>query len=395
MATKRFRLGWLLTKALVFLATVCFSSDIGQAGTIFRAFGSATTPMASDFPVAMNSHPTQVGYSLVWNSSENKVFRDTFRFECGQDQRLIAAHFEIRMQKISVGDGGDNDSLTIYVNGKKYGLTIWGVNNASWNNSPAGLEDTFGFDLNNVWGVNAGPGTATVTQNDFAPTNSMLADLQIGSRVSFLVQDDSNVVYAKLDFTCETIFVPNPTIPNEVLETSSCCPPWNAAILQKYLFYKGQGSAAAPYALKFDPSVAFLSAAQNYVNYIHGINAALTNLNIEFQVYEQGFIPLPFGTNGIAVGPVSGMGFIASGSAPALHTNYNSNTPRIFPGTSLPGTYITPSSYPFQPNRWYLVHTGMWTDSIGFFDKALCSNNDILVRAKTVGGSVTLQFKKP
>jgi hypothetical protein len=392
---KRFRGSWSLAKALVFLVAVCFSSDLSQAATIYRTFGNATTPTASDFPVAMNNHPTQVGYSMVWDSSENKVFRDTFRFGCGLDQRLTGAHFEIKMQKISVGNGGDNDSLAIYANGKKYELTIWGVNNLSWNNSPAGLVDTFGFDLNSVWGVNAGPGTATVTQNDFAPTNSMLADLQIGSRLSFFVQDDTNVIFAKLDFTCETIVVPNPIIPNEILETSSCCPPWNAALLQKYLLYKGQGSASAPYALKFEPTVAFLSAAQNYMNYIHGTNAALTNLNIEFQVYYQGFTPLPSGTNGIAVGPVSGMGFTAGSSAPILHTNYNSNTPRIFPGTSLPGTYISPSSYPFQPNLWYLVHTGMWTDHVDFFDKALCSNNDILVRAMTVGGSVKLQFKKP
>lgn len=170
-------------------------------------------------------------------------------------------------------------------------------------------------------------------------------------------------------------------------EVDPCCPPWNPQTLIDSLQYVGSGSIGAPYTLKLAPSPATTQSIQLYLNYIHSINASLTALQIEFQLYDQGngANPLPPGNNGAGVGPVSGMGFSANSTSVNYHTSY-ATTSTVYVGTATPGTSTTPSSYPMQVGKWYLVHTGMWTDAGKFFpDK--CANNDVYVRIQALRGA--------
>jgi hypothetical protein len=123
-----------------------------------------------------------------------------------------------------------------------------------------------------------------------------------------------------------------------------------------------------------------IASLQAYLNYIHTTNPALTKLTIEFQLYDQGPPALPPGHNGTPVGPVSGMVLTANSSTVVFHTNYNTNTPAIYTGVSTPGTSTTPSSYPMQIGRKYMIHTGMWTDQGNFFDSKLCANVDAFIQ---------------
>jgi hypothetical protein len=166
-----------------------------------------------------------------------------------------------------------------------------------------------------------------------------------------------------------------------------CCPPWNPQILIDSLQYVGSGSIGAPYTLKLVPSSATINSLRLYLNYIHSTNAALTALQIEFQLYDQGNGANPYtnGYNGIGVGPVSGMGFNANNTVVRYHTGY-ANTSTVYVGTATPGTSTSPSSYPMQVGKWYFVHTGMWTDAGKFFpDK--CANNDAYVRIQALRGA--------
>lgn len=170
-------------------------------------------------------------------------------------------------------------------------------------------------------------------------------------------------------------------------EVDPCCPPWNPQTLIDSLQYVGSGSIGAPYTLKLAPSPTTIQSIQLYLNYIHSVNASLTALQIELQLYDQGngANHLPLGNNGTGVGPVSGMGFSANNTSVNYHTSY-ATTSTVYVGTATPGTSTTPSSYPMQVGKWYLVHTGMWTDTGKFFpDK--CANNDAYVRIQALQGA--------
>ena len=172
-------------------------------------------------------------------------------------------------------------------------------------------------------------------------------------------------------------------------DVDPCCPPWNPQILSESLQYVGSGSILAPYTLRFAPSPATIQSLKLYLDYIHSINASLIALQVEFQLYDQGNGVLPATTYGPAVGPVSGMGLSAKTTLVNHHTGYAA-TPLVYVGTATPGTSTTPSSYPMKVGRWYLVHTGIWTDTVKFFpDK--CANNDVFIRVQVLPGAKSAQ----
>jgi hypothetical protein len=341
------------------------------AATVSRNPSTATTPNAADFPATYNNHPFQVGYSAstTVDSGDNHMFRDTIPIICEKGQRVAGASLSFMLVKIRNGaNAGDNDSLNFWVNGqKKYELNVGKA-------ATPGIPAMISLDLGALPPINQGPNTVTATYSSL-PNLSMIPDIRASQRLSIGIQDDTDINFATVNYTCEKDpdFVPEP------IPADPCCPPWNSTNLANSLQYVGSGPISAPYTLKFTPSPGLIAALQGYLNYIHLTNSSLTDLLIEFQLYDQGVSGFPPG-NGTAVGPVSGMKLTANSTSVQLHTNYNTNTPAIFTGVSTPGTSTTPSSYPMQVGRWYLVHTGMWTDKIAFFDKAKCANVDVKMR---------------
>jgi hypothetical protein len=285
---------------------------------------------------------------------------------------VTGVDFTIRVMKLrDGGSAGDNDTLNFWVNGqRKYEFDIGAA-------ATTGAPVTISLVLGSLPPVGTGPNTITAVHNGLGGSQSLIPDIRATGRLSFAVQDDTNVNYAIVDYSCEN----DPDyVPPTPIAVNPCCPPWNPALLASSLQYVGSGSIGAPYTLKFVPSAQLIASLQAYLNYIHITNPSLTKLNIQFQLYDQGPTGLPPGVNGTAVGPVAGMTLTANSTSVVLHTNYNTNTPAIFTGVSTPGTSTTPSSYPMQVGRTFMVHTGMWTDQGPFFDSAMCANVDVFVQ---------------
>lgn len=381
---------WIVAACAVFFA-VCQASVV-QAASITRNSTTPRTPYAGDFPATYNTHPSQIGYvaKTTANSARNHMFLDSIPVACEKGKRLTALGMTFVLVKISKGgSNGDNDTLNFWVNGiRKYEFNVGAA-------AQVLIPSTITINLGNLPAVGTSLATIKATYSSYSSNPiSMIADVQATGRLSFAIQDDTNISSATVNYTCEA---DSGVSPGEPIAVNPCCPPWNPTLLGKSLVYVGSGSIADPYTLKFVPSPALITALQSYLNYINSTNSAITKLNIEFQLYDQGN-GLPPGNNGTAVGPVSGMTLTANASNVQLHTNYNINTPAIFTGVSTPGTISTPSSYPMQVGTKYMVHTGMWTDSVPFFDKATCAENDVFVRinfqkaARDAGASAVLEM---
>lgn len=361
--------------AISVLLLVLTQGAVASATTITRDTNTASTPNGIDFSPAYNNHPSQVGYrfNVPVNTGFDVMFRDTIPIVCGTGQRVAGAGFTINLVKLRDNQsGGDNDTLNFWVNGQnKYEFNIGQA-------ATLAATATVSFTLGALPAIGTGPNTFTAVNTSLpGPPLSLIADMRATQRLSFAVQDDTSVESVTVDYSCEN----DPDyVPPSPMAVNPCCPPWNPTLLGSSLQYVGSGSIGAPYTLKFVPSAQLISALQAYLDYIHSTNPSLTKLNIQFQLYDQGPSGLPPGVNGAAVGPVAGMTLTANSTGVLLHTNYNTNTPAIFTGVSTPGTSTTPSSYPMQVGRKYMVHTGMWTDQGDFFDKLMCSNVDVFVQ---------------
>lgn len=352
-------------------------STAASAATTTRDTNTGSSPNSADFPASYNNHSSQVSYrpNTAINVGENTMFRETIPVDCGTGQRLAGIGFTFRLMKLSKGKSrGDNDTMNFWSNGQnKYEFNIGAA-------AKVGQPVVLSVDLGALPPIGAGPNTLTAVSTSLGNSPSMIQDIRATKRFSFAVQDDTNINYVSIDYRCEADpdFVP-PTPPTPI-GVDPCCPPWNRTLLENSLQYVGSGSIGSPYTLRFAPSPALIASLQAYLNYIHTTNPALTKLNIEFQLYDQGPPALPPGHNGTAVGPVSGMVLTANSTNVVFHTNYNVNTPAIYTGVSTPGTITTPSSYPMQVGRKFMMHTGMWTDQGAFFDSKLCANVDAFIQ---------------
>lgn len=361
--------------ALAALLLALFQGSTASAATITRDTNTGSTPTSSDFSPAYNNHPSQVSYrhNTAINVGEDTMFRETIPIVCDKGQRVADIGFEIRLMKLRDGNGaGDNDTLNFWVNGQnKYEFNIGAA-------ATVGAPVTISMTLGSLPPIGSGPNTFTAVHTTLPGTSpSLIPDIRITQRLSFAVQDDTNINYATVNYRCEN----DPDyVPPSPMSVNPCCPPWNPALLKSALKYVGSGAIGDPYTLKFAPSAQLIGALQAYLDYIHSTNPALTKLNIQFQLYDQGPSGLPPGVNGTAVGPVAGMTLTANSTSVLLHTNYNTNTPAIFAGVSTPGTSTTPSSYPMQVGTKYMFHTGMWTDQGDFFDQSMCANVDVFVQ---------------
>jgi hypothetical protein len=141
-----------------------------------------------------------------------------------------------------------------------------------------------------------------------------------------------------------------------------CCPPWNTTTLQESLFYQGTAGIAAPYTLRFQPATLLSNQMQSYINYLNTVNAAITQITIEFRLHDAGTGATPVGGAQLGVSHyITWQSGLTTGGFPA---------PAFFSGT--PETMVI--------NHWYIVHTGIYLENNQRFFGDACANNDVAVR---------------
>jgi hypothetical protein len=142
----------------------------------------ATTPVLSDFSAVFANHPTKIGYGP---SKSNGMFLETFRTQCPAGSKVSAANFSITVQR-GQGDSG-NDGLAFWDN------QVAAFSTHIWGNEPQNATKTLSYNLASLPAVGApvlannGMGLGLVGDGDF----------------SFSVQDDTSVLSATLEYSCE------------------------------------------------------------------------------------------------------------------------------------------------------------------------------------------------
>jgi hypothetical protein len=165
-------------------------------------------------------------------------------------------------------------------------------------------------------------------------------------------------------------------------DVDACCPPWNTNLLADTLVYQGSGSISAPYTLKFQPSSAFDSQMQTYIDYLHSRNSNITEITIAWRLHDQ-------------TGITTGWGPQISPTAYTKWTAGGNGNPAIWPTTG----FFTPPAYPafpMQVGRSYAVTTGMYLEKREHFFPDTCANVTIFVRIQvttaTPRGGPVLEF---
>ncbi len=183
------------------------------------------------------------------------------------------------------------------------------------------------------------------------------------------------------DWKATAVFsVPGGSIDPKVLIGSSkdcaslinpCCPPWNQDRLAEMMFYQGSGSIAAPYTLKFQPTAAFKSQMQAYIDYLHSINPAINAITIDWRLHDQGTGAAP----SVPLGPQVDV------TAFTTWTNGGNGDPAV---TGDPSFFSTPQPYPLVIGTWYRVHTGIYLENAQVFFGDNCAENEIWVRVQVL-----------
>jgi hypothetical protein len=206
-----------------------------------------------------------------------------------------------------------------------------------------------------------GPLVGTTNHVNLAGGNSKLDPW---TNVSFSVpitafQTYSFVVYMDNQLNFDNAFVRYDT---DCPAPDPCCPPWNASALEEMMIYQGTGGISAPYTLRFQPAPAFNSQMQAYIDYVHLLNPAATQITMEFRLHDGGNGTAPFMGTLLGVPHyITWQAGLSSGPFPA---------PSFFSGP--PETMVV--------NHWYYVHTGIYLENGQQFFPASCANNDIGVR---------------
>jgi hypothetical protein len=160
--------------------------------------------------------------------------------------------------------------------------------------------------------------------------------------------------------------------------TNPCCPPSSRDQLADLLFYQGSGSISAPYTLKFQPTAAFKSKMQAYIDYLHTLNPAMQAITIDWKLYDQGTGTSP----ATPPGPQVGVTARTTWSSPGTGNPVITGDPTFF---------SQPTAYPMVVGTWYRVQTAVHLENGQAFFPDLCTNNEIWVRIqveKDARGSV-------
>ena len=239
------------------------------------------------------------------------------------------------------------------------GLTVIGgvIQNVA-TASPPGTNTGFGnFRLNSALPLVGGRPTLTlaVSQNFNDEISIGLAYRMGGGRPDVI------------DGTADAVDHVN--LPHLVVPPDPCCPPWTEQTLQDSLAYFNTGSIASPYTLRWQPPSSLNAQMQAYINYLHAVDPAITNITIAFGVFQAGSGTAPV-SGGAQVGGTGGTRLVtwtAGASAPTVPSNF-------FPAAIM------------QPGVWYTVGTTIFLNDGNSFFPETCDQNAISVRVQVVPG---------
>lgn len=284
------------------------------------------------------------GYSYVdsfclgcaGNSTGHASF-NSVQSACGEGKIC----FDYTVPRLPNGTTGKvNLSLALYQNGALATTLTSGDLTASgtycFTNVLSGLNSSVGYD----W-------KATAT---FSVTGASIAPLEIGKAGEGFVAGNNN------DCTPPV----NP-----------CCPPWNRDRLAEMMFYQGSGSIAAPYTLKFQPTAAFKSQMQAYVDYLQSVKPAIQAITIDWRLHDQG----------TGAAPNTGLGPQVGVTAYTTWTAGGNGNPAV---AGDPNFFSLPLPYPMVIGTWYLVHTGIYLENGQTFFPETCAVNEIWVRVQVL-----------
>ena len=246
--------------------------------------------------------------------------------------------------------GKANLALVVYQNGTVVKTLTSGELTTSgtycFTNALSGLNPSLGYD----WKATA----------SFSVAGASISSLEIGKAGEGFVPGNNN------DCT--------PSI-------NPCCPPWNRDRLAEMMFYQGSGSIAAPYTLKFQPTAAFKSQMQAYINYLKSVNPAINAITIDWRLHDQGAGATPT----VPLGPQVDV------TAYTTWTSGGNGNPAV---SGDPNFFSSPQPYPMVIGTWYRVHTGIYLENGQVFFGDSCAVNEIWVRVQVLkkGGQPTLEF---
>lgn len=200
------------------------------------------------------------------------------------------------------------------------------------------------------------------------------APITAGTTYSFVVDMDNNMNFDN-GFAIYLVNCPADTPPT----ADPCCPPWNSTFLQDMLVYQGSGGISAPFTLAFQPTAAFTSQIQAYIDYLHTLNPSLLQITIAFRLHDGGAGANP--VTGAQIGTTHFLGWVAN-SAPV-------GTPNFF--TNPPETMVV--------NRWYRIVTGIFLNNNQTFFPSRCADDHLDVRLQVQKssfgrGTAVLQYRK-
>ena len=249
--------------------------------------------------------------------------------------------FDYTVPRLPNGTTGKaNLTLAVYQNGALVNTLTSGDLTTSgtycFTNALSGLTPSVGYD----WKATA----------VFAVTGASIAPIEIGKAGEGFVAGNNN------DCTPPV----NP-----------CCPPWNVDRLAEMLFYQGSGSISAPYTLKFQPTPAFKSQMQSYIDYLHSVNPAINAITIDWRLHDQGTGATP----STPLGPQVDVTAYATWSSPGNGNPAVSGDPSFF---------SIPQQYPMVIGTWYRVHTGIYLENGQVFFGDNCAVNEIWVRVQVL-----------
>lgn len=341
-----------ITFQQIALATAILAiSTLAMANTVSRDQSTGSTPNISDFPATFNGHPKQVTYTsnTTVNSGGDHMFRDTIPVVCPLRTHLVSLGFSFTITKISDGkNAGDNDHMAFWFNGvKKYELNVGKA-------AKAGQTVSYSLHTSNMPPVGTGPNTLTATYSAYPQPISLLADIAANQRLSFSVQDDTNVNAASVTFSCEQDPPPPPTGP-----MTTCCPPiFGQKMDNMFRVHQLPGKGLNDtYGLAFMPPAALDTQMKAFAIYAgmfapNGWTANSVLLNAEMKKLNIPSNSTP-SINHFALGTTVSNGTLRGWWATTPSNVWNGSSGTPFDQMFNDGKTVSPNH--MQPNTWYMV----------------------------------------
>ena len=187
---------------------------------------------------------------------------------------------------------------------------------------------------------------------------SFTATLAASRTYSFVVYMDNNLNFDNGFVTYVDHCLPDP-----------CCPPWSLSTLEESLLPKSSDVSSpvvgAAFTLLFKPTAAVSGAMQAYINYLNLVNPAITQITIQFKLYDGGTGSTP------VIGTQLGTSYYVTWSA--------GSTTGPFP----PPTFFSDPAETLRIDHWYIVHTNIYLENGQTFFSDSCANNDVMVRPQS------------